>query len=340
MQQMHLLTLALMLAGERVSAAAAAAAGGCPGELLYNSICLPKEFPTHKPISKVYKDPGYVANPPPHAPKEGLPLPINIDTGRQLFVDNFLIDGGSSGVRTVYHDADYQDQVNPVLAPTEHWEGRPAAGAPKNAPLDMSLAFASAFSGGLWWDPAAEIYKMWYRCGNAQCYATSHDAIEWTKPLDIHSASSPLAKTNISEPPSPTTTRTAHALSLPHTHTPSRLFVPAAVDCLPFPPVDDHNFDGSTIWLDLRPGVPAGERYKMAVVCELSCSHYTIKYSADGTSWRTVLNATGPTSDRATIFYNPFRKKWVSERGPGVERRGERVGVGVGGATGALFARV
>ena len=40
----------------------------------------------------------------------------------------------------------------------------------------------------------------------------------------------------------------------------------------------------------------------MAVVCEVSCSHYTIKYSEDGISWRTMLNETGPTSDRATVF--------------------------------------
>ena len=49
----------------------------------------------------------------------------------------------------------------------------------------------------------------------------------------------------------------------------------------------------------------------MAVVCEVSCSHYTLKYSGDGVNWRTMLNMTGPTSDRATIFFNPFRSKWV-----------------------------
>ena len=113
---------------------------------------------------------------------------------------------------------------------------------------------------------------MWYRCGGAQCLATSHDGIKWDKPLDIHPAGSALAKTNI---------------------------------------VDDRLFDGSTIWLDLRPEVPAEERYKMAVVCEVSCSHYTLKYSGDGVNWRTMLNMTGPTSDRATIFFNPFRSKWV-----------------------------
>ena len=123
---------------------------------------------------------------------------------------------------------------------------------------------------------------MWYRCGNGQCYATSHDGIKWDKPLDINTASSPLAKTNI---------------------------------------VDNHNFDGSTVWLDLRPDTPKDERYKMAVVCEVSCSHYTIKYSADGVNWRTMVNETGPTSDRATIFYNPFRNKWVYSIKTGFESK-------------------
>ena len=95
-----------------------------------------------------------------------------------------------------------------------------------------------------------------YRCGNAQCYATSPDAIRWTKPLLPE-----LGHTNI---------------------------------------VDDKNFDGSTIWLDLRPGVPADARYKMSVVCEESCRNYTIKYSADGLKWRTTLNESGPTVSCAT----------------------------------------
>ena len=138
--------------------------------------------------------PGYVANPPPHMPALGAPLPINIDVGRQLFVDAFLLDGcpGGCHTTTVYHDAAYRDEVNPVLAPTELWEGRGGA-SPKTA-LDMSLAFASAFSGGLWWDPAAALYKMWYRCGNAQCYATSADGIAWEKPA---LAGAVVAGTNI-----------------------------------------------------------------------------------------------------------------------------------------------
>ena len=103
----------------------------------------------------------------------------------------------------VHHDATYQDQLNPVLKPDKPWEAgwgrcKMGTGCPWNAslPLDekyTTSAFASAFSGGLWWDPAAAIYKMWYRCGGAQCYATSHDGIVWEKPLDINPAGSSSA---------------------------------------------------------------------------------------------------------------------------------------------------
>eukprot|EP01052_Picozoa_sp_SAG31_P011759 SAG31_NODE_674_length_12909_cov_25.961124_6_plen_153_part_00 len=83
--------------------------------------------------------------------------------------------------------------------------------------------------------------------------------------------------------------------------------------------VDASPLDGATVWLDLRPGVPADERYKMAIVCAVSCSHYTLKYSADGIKWREVLKETGPTQDRASIFFNPFTSKWVYSIKQGIE---------------------
>lgn len=95
--------------------------------------------------------------------------------GRQLFVDSFLLGEGTRGVVTVHHTPTYLDDKNPVLRPDRPWESRGVPYADK--------AFASAFSGGLWYDPADASYKMWYRCGDAgQCYATSSDGIEWTKP--------------------------------------------------------------------------------------------------------------------------------------------------------------
>ena len=116
-------------------------------------------------ISKDYSAPPYITTPPT--------APINIDVGRQLFCDPFLVGPGSSGIVTVHHTAQYRDEVNPVLAPTGlAWEGRCVChppGTPKSAGCQpcanhtqyMELAFASAFSGGLWWDPADSIYKMW-----------------------------------------------------------------------------------------------------------------------------------------------------------------------------------
>ena len=122
-----------------LGAAAAAFAGttatetmNCPGELLYNSICLPAEFPPRKPISKVYKEPNYISAPP---------AVINIDVGRQLFVDAFLLDASkTTGAHTVHHNATYQDQLNPVLAPDKPWEAgwghcKMGAACPWNASL-------------------------------------------------------------------------------------------------------------------------------------------------------------------------------------------------------------
>ena len=80
-------------------------------------------------------------------------------------------------------DPVYRDDVNPVLVATEPWE---RGSTP-------SLDFATPYSGGLWWDPPANVYKMWYSCAqniglsnSSQCLATSTDGIAWTKaPLDV-----------------------------------------------------------------------------------------------------------------------------------------------------------
>lgn len=252
----------------------------CDGQLLYNNICLPKEWPPRGPISKEPVTPGYLTNPP---------TTINIDIGRQLFVDDFLLDSTqSSDVRRVHHNATYRDETNPVLRPTEPWEG--AAGKAEPGMPFSEYGFASAFSGGIWWDPAASIYKMWYRCGNTQCYATSTDGISWIKPqLSYAGNFAQYNGTNV---------------------------------------VDASHLDGATVWLDLRSGVPPDERYKMAIVCAVSCAHYTLKYSGDGIKWREVLNETGPTQDRASIFYNPFTSKWVYSIKQGIESADPKYNLG------------
>ena len=105
------------------------------------------------------------------------PETINVSTGRQLFVDSFLVnESASHGISTIYHQSKYRDDVNPVLKPTEHWEqGFTGSGA-----RDPAMDFATPYSGGLFWDPAAEHYKFFYSCGSpaglrsgVACLATS-----------------------------------------------------------------------------------------------------------------------------------------------------------------------
>jgi hypothetical protein len=147
------------------------------GELLYNGIRLPEEWPPRniRPICGAPMSTPYLECPPEV---------ILIDMGRQLFVDDFLIE--STGlVRTFYAPKKYEG--NPVLEPETELElcrtrvapfeqGRPgnAAAVPK--------------SGGIWWDADAQHFKLWYEAGwlNTICLATSQDGIHWERPdLDV-----------------------------------------------------------------------------------------------------------------------------------------------------------
>jgi hypothetical protein len=99
--------------------------------------------------------------------------PIRIDTGRQLFVDDYLIE--STDLKRVYHQAEYLPG-NPVLKPDRPWEKTPAGPT------------AMPFSDGVWYDPADRIFKMWYMSGYVSdiAYAVSRDGIHWEKPaLDV-----------------------------------------------------------------------------------------------------------------------------------------------------------
>ena len=82
------------------------------GELLYNGIQLPSIWPpkdrklTLEPPDK----PPYLANPPAVIP---------IDVGRQLLVDDFLIE--ETNLSRIFHAAKYYPQ-NPLLKPDKPWE--------------------------------------------------------------------------------------------------------------------------------------------------------------------------------------------------------------------------
>jgi len=243
------LVIALVCLGPCWARAADAPAADSPAgepaasgpQVLYNGIELPEPWP---PRAKDFPDdpkrPWYLVSPPKLIP---------IDVGRQLFVDDFLID--RTTLQRTFHRPEFY-KGNPVLKPDRPWEsmgGRP---------------YAMPFSDGVWYDPQDRIFKMWYYAGHsggATCYATSTDGLRWEKPnLDVEPG------TNI---------------------------------------VQKGWRDSGTVWLDPSPRDP-GERFKMG----LYQRNFRLFRSPDGIHW--TLAADGAkTGDRSTLFFNPFRQRWV-----------------------------
>lgn len=93
---------------------------------------------------------------------------VNIDRGRQLFVDDFLISETTLNRR--FYSALLHEE-NPVFYPETTWE-------------KTATPSTACTSGGIWYDMDAKVYKMWYESGfnNRLAYATSEDGIHWTRP--------------------------------------------------------------------------------------------------------------------------------------------------------------
>lgn len=162
-----------------IGVALAAIAGGeasSGGEILYNGIRLPQQWPPR------YEEPTKAAEMPvPYLVDKPAVIPVNV--GRQLFVDSFLI--AQTNLTPVYHKPTFYEG-NPVLQPTADWENT-TEGAP----------YAAPFSDGIWYDDKDGKYKMWYLAGAGMIhkqdkqtfytgYAESDDGIHWVKPeLDL-----------------------------------------------------------------------------------------------------------------------------------------------------------
>ena len=144
------------------------------GEVLYNGICLPSHWPpTIRHFSREPMPVPYLLS---------LPQGVPIDVGRQLFVDDFLIE--RTTLKRSYHKAAIHP-ASPVLVPDKPWEKTKAN---THRPFE-DPPVAMPFSDGVWYDPKDQSYKMWYMAGygiSCTCYATSKDGLHWTKPsLDV-----------------------------------------------------------------------------------------------------------------------------------------------------------
>ena len=110
---------------------------------------------------------------------ENPPDIISINRGRQLLVDDFLVES-SYNLKRVFHKPTYH-KLNPILDHDKPWE--------LNQNGDP---YAAPFSGGVWFDEKDSLFKMWYSAGGGShdqsndglitCYAESLNGIKWIKP--------------------------------------------------------------------------------------------------------------------------------------------------------------
>ncbi|MBT6148075.1 MAG: glycosyl hydrolase family 32 [Gemmatimonadetes bacterium] len=163
----------------------------------------------------------------------------------------------------------------------QKWPGNPVMAPQTELERGHGLPAAVPKSGGIWWDPFTGHYRMWYDAGWSHKYAhaTSRDGLHW-------------------ERRGPAGASTNHIL-------------PGLVT------------NSSTAFIDPYDG-DAARRYKMFVrqpdqdeeslpggwAATGGRRRAYVLSSADGLHWSDPVPTT-PVGDRSTIFYNPFRRKWV-----------------------------
>ncbi len=137
------------------------------GETLYNGIRLTHPWPPRNMSPNSY-DPmplNYLSSPPDIIP---------IDIGRQLFVDDFIIE--KTNLKRVFHQPK-KHEANPLLSP--------------ETKVELNSGYcpvAAPFSDGCFFDPKDQLFKMWYMAGwfDGTALATSKDGIHWDRPnLDV-----------------------------------------------------------------------------------------------------------------------------------------------------------
>ncbi|HEY5564519.1 MAG TPA: hypothetical protein VIL33_02945, partial [Rhodothermia bacterium] len=137
-------------------------------EILYNGIVPPDPFPPvrDQPWS-TDELPYYITNPPPV---------IRIDIGRQLFVDDFLIESMPRLTRTYHRPEPFEG--NPLFSPSdEDFHIRI-----DNAGFTIMTKLAMPFSDGVWWDNQALKFRAWYLGGpNSLRLAESSDGVNWAR---------------------------------------------------------------------------------------------------------------------------------------------------------------
>ncbi len=205
--------------------------------------------------------------------------PINIDVGRQLFVDDLLI--AETTLTRQYHQAVvYGD--GPLLKPETTLERNEVKGAD-------ALPVAAPFGDGVWYDPTDRLFKLWYHAGwfDGVGYATSKDGIHWERPsLDV----------------TPGTNRV-----LPVRQEEGRLMLRDAASIWHDAAAPNEAERWKMFVFSRLLGATEGQ------------SHGELFTSPDGIHWPQGRRVQFWHGDNTSIFHDPFRQQWVlsvRERAP------------------------
>ena len=240
---------------------------------LYNNIKVPDIWPP------VYRE-TTLDKPLPVPYMEQKPAAINIDIGRQLFCDDFLI--AQTDLKRVFKQPVLGDQ--PIFEP--------------ETPLELNDGYctcACPFNDGIFYDDQENRFKMWYHGGwfDSVSYAESEDGIHWKRLSEID----PARKSDRVIPYRPGWMRDGAAVWLDYRASDPR----ERYKMLVFYRV----FDSDIRYYHRKP------KHSHDIPGSIPPREETVLYrSANGIDWEEV-GTTGPSGDNTTFFQNPFTGKWV-----------------------------
>ena len=266
--------------------------------LLYNGIKLPDDWSEYAadPNSDEVVIPPYLLS-----ESEGgyRPEVIDITVGRQLFVDDFLIE--STDLEAVYHQAT-KYEGNPIMKPstTAEFVGSHGTG----------LA-----AGGVWYDMEDKKYKMWYDMpfNTSLGYAESDDGITWTRVACNLNGSNVVMDSTLKngtcsvfiDYAADKSEKYKMFMQSLNNHYATR----SKVDGKLYVPLDNGRVDQNPSDVLFA----EGEKHLINGANDDNWYAHTLYVSADGINWRQVGGeSTGLSGDATTAFYNVFTNKWVN----------------------------
>ena len=225
--------------------------GGTPGkEVLYNGIELPDVWPP-RTVSLIYNEPIDVPYLRDIDQGGTHPEVVNINVGRQLFVDDFLID---------------QTTLNP-----SYHSATPYSGNPILVPVTTNAWGKHCKHGGLYYDDVRKVFQLWLNVESSLFYYESTDGINWSE--GEFCVKAPGYATVVKNP-------------------------------------NPENEWQNYVML-LRKSNGTFESMEQYAGEDHNTYPFEIYISRDGKNW-SYASKGGQCNDATSIFYNPFRKKWVA----------------------------